>query len=230
MCVIGYDDNYQGGSFEIMNSWGESWGDRGFGWVSYKDFAHFTKEAYGLYPMGNTEKADPKKFSVDIGLLANNTKTNIPLSESAYGVYQTTQKIPKGTTFKVEFSNNIECYTYIFGEETDGSTYVLFPYTAKHSPYFGITGTRLFPRTESLMVDELGSKDKIFVLVSKTPLDFNAINSKMNSSSGDFIKRILAAVGNILIEDVAFSGGNLVHFDADVTNKSAVGLIIEVQK
>jgi hypothetical protein len=230
MCVIGYDDNYQGGSFEIMNSWGESWGDRGFAWVSYKDFAHFTKEAYGLYPMGNKVKEDPTKFSVDIGLLSNDTKTNIPLSESAYGVYQTTQKVPKGTTFKVEFSNNIECYTYIFGEETDGSTYVLFPYTAKHSPYFGITGTRLFPRTESLMVDELGSKDKIFVIVSKTPLDFNDINAKMNQSSGDFIKRILAAVGNILIEDVAFTGGNLVHFDANVTSKSAVGLIIEVQK
>ena len=35
LCIVGYDDNFLGGSFEIMNSWGTGWGDQGFAWVSY---------------------------------------------------------------------------------------------------------------------------------------------------------------------------------------------------
>ena len=38
MCVIGYDDTVNGGSFRIVNSWGTGWGDNGYFWLSYKDF------------------------------------------------------------------------------------------------------------------------------------------------------------------------------------------------
>jgi C1A family cysteine protease len=50
-CVIGYDDRKEGGAFQIMNSWGKDWGVNGIGWVLYKDFKHFVREAYGLDPM-----------------------------------------------------------------------------------------------------------------------------------------------------------------------------------
>jgi len=30
LCVVGYDDKKYGGAFEIMNSWGEEWGNNGF--------------------------------------------------------------------------------------------------------------------------------------------------------------------------------------------------------
>lgn len=33
MTIVGYDDGRQ--AFRVMNSWGERWGDRGFGWMSY---------------------------------------------------------------------------------------------------------------------------------------------------------------------------------------------------
>jgi hypothetical protein len=46
MCVIGYDDNKFGGSFEVMNSYGPEYGDKGYVWVSYKDFANTVGEAY----------------------------------------------------------------------------------------------------------------------------------------------------------------------------------------
>lgn len=230
MCVIGYDDNYQGGAFEIMNSWGPEWGDRGFGWVRYDDFLHFTKEAYGLHPMGESEKQDPKKFALDLGLIVNETKQAIPLRSKAYGVFETVKAIPKGTRFKVEFNNSIECYTYIFGEETDGSSYVLFPYTEKHSPYFGITGTRLFPREQSLMADEIGDRDRILVLVSKEPLDPQAINRSLNAVSGNFLQKVNAAVGSDLIEAVQFKAGAMIHAEAETGSKKVVGMILEVGK
>lgn len=230
MCVIGYNDNYEGGAFEIMNSWGPQWGEDGYGWVRYNDFVHFTKEAYGLHPMGETEKLDPEKFSADFGLVENETKSMIPLKQIAYGVFETTQAVKKGTRFKIEFKNSIECYTYILGEETDGSSYVLFPYTEKHSPYFGITGTRLFPRQQSLMADEAGTRDRMLVLVSKKPLNPLDIRDKMNASAGNFLQKVNAAVGEQLIEGVEFRPGDLIHFDARTAEKSIVGMILEVRK
>jgi len=48
MCVIGYDDNKSGGSFEVMNSWGEDWGDKGFFWIKYADFPIHVDECYAM--------------------------------------------------------------------------------------------------------------------------------------------------------------------------------------
>ncbi len=48
MCLIGYDDTKDGGAFEIMNSWGEDWGDKGFFWIKYKDFPKHVDECYAM--------------------------------------------------------------------------------------------------------------------------------------------------------------------------------------
>jgi C1A family cysteine protease len=34
IAIIGYDDSKK--AFKVMNSWGTSWGERGFGWISYE--------------------------------------------------------------------------------------------------------------------------------------------------------------------------------------------------
>ena len=40
MAVIGYDDEkFEDGAFEIVNSWGKSWGNDGFMWIRYADYA-----------------------------------------------------------------------------------------------------------------------------------------------------------------------------------------------
>jgi hypothetical protein len=43
MAVIGYDDERFGGTFEIVNSWGDEWADNGFCYVKYDDFVVFTR-------------------------------------------------------------------------------------------------------------------------------------------------------------------------------------------
>lgn len=46
MCIIGYDDNKFGGSFEVMNSYGTQFGDNGFVWITYTDMKKYMQEAY----------------------------------------------------------------------------------------------------------------------------------------------------------------------------------------
>ncbi len=42
--VIGYDDRK--GAYKIFNSWGDDWGDEGYGWIAYDLFEEIVVEAY----------------------------------------------------------------------------------------------------------------------------------------------------------------------------------------
>ncbi len=233
LCVIGYDDykTDQEGAFQIMNSWGERWGKKGIFWIRYSDFEYFTQEAYGLYPMGNSEKFASDKLKAKIGLVQNSTGKIIPVKHKSGVTFQTVNPINVDTDFKIEVTNSIECYIYVFGEETDGSSYVLFPYTKKHSPYCGITGTRLFPKDYSLYPDDKGSKDHIAIVVSKQKLDFTKLNEAINQANGTtYEQKVLNTLQSELIPNVKFGGNGLAEFACDTQNKNSVVVVLEIDK
>lgn len=231
MCVIGYDDYafaQNMGGFQIMNSWGEEWGNRGIAWVSYQDFQHFVKEAYGLYPMGDARSPSTQKLKASFGIVLNETDENVPFVKIDEMTFSTSRKFRSNELFKIQATNSIPCYTYIFGMETDGSTYTLFPYTEKHSPYCGITGTRLFPRDHSLYPDEKGSKDYFAIVVSSEPIDFKAFEKGMNEAVGSSFKEKLKSMtgeGNYQSE-----GGKTISIDLDFGTEKLAGIIVEVGK
>ncbi|WKZ67656.1 MAG: C1 family peptidase [Flavobacteriales bacterium] len=241
MCVIGYDDYKlgagQGGAFQIMNSWGPEWGRNGIAWVPYDAFAFFTKEAYAVYPMGASAEERPDRYDLRFGLAVVDaegaaTGEHIALQHRGGRTFRTERPVPAGTRFKVELTNNLECYTYLFGEETDGSTYVLFPYTPKHSPYCGTTGMRQFPRDHSLTVDEAGSRDAMAILVANQPLDYPLINQRMMAAGGaGLAQRLEAALGEELMpgEQAAYRAGETFGLSAPASH-NAVAVILEIEK
>lgn len=233
MTVIGYDDKKEGGAFQLMNSWGERWGNKGVAWVKYKDFNFFVKEAYGIYPMGNSSKYDKNKFAIKFGLVDNKTNDLIPLKEKdkRNRIFGTKRPISKGDKFKVAITNSVECYIYVFGQETDGSSYVLFPYTTKHSPYCGITGTRVFPRDFSMVADNLGNNDKIAIVVTKEAIDYKGLNQKINNSRGrTYAEKLQESLGNQQVSEVDFDVQDAVEFLTPTKGKNAVGMVIEIDK
>ncbi len=231
MCVIGYNDNFEGGAFQILNSWGDRWGDRGIAWVRYRDFEHFTKEAYGLFPLRSQEQASSGKFEVEFGLADMASQSTIALQKTSDIVFKTVSPISKSDKFKVLFANSEACYVYIFGQETDGSSYVLFPYTEKHSPYCGITGTRLFPKDYSMTPDEIGNKDFIAIVVSREEIDFQDFNNRLSRSRQDtYAGKLREALGSDRITDVNFRAGKTVAFSANTDGKNKVGMVIEIDK
>jgi C1A family cysteine protease len=227
MCVIGYDDNKEGGAFQIMNSWGTQWGKNGIGWIRYQDFMAFNREAYGLYPLKSKDAALQKKFACAIGMVTKD-KQFLPLQAKGDGVFETTSKIPKGTQFKMYVKNEVECYTYIFGEEINGTSYTLFPYTAKHSPFCGITGVRLFPRDYNMQVDNDGVKDFMAIVTTKKPIDYKALNTKINMGKGDYATKVKIALAAMAIPNVQYgSDGKTMQFStvAPSDNKAVVCVV-----
>ncbi|TGL87139.1 DUF4384 domain-containing protein [Leptospira congkakensis] len=192
MTAIGYDDNKEGGAIQIMNSWGERFGHKGIFWIRYEDFNLFVREAYALYPPKTF--APNETFSYQLGLIDNATKEFIQLEQTKDNVYKTKEKVKIGTRFKVSVKNEKPIYLYIFGQDTDGSSYVLFPYTDKHSPYCGTSGVRVFPKKQSLEVDNVGKKDSIAVVFAKKQLDYKSINAAVNKSkSTSYLEKFQSA-------------------------------------
>ena len=230
MCVIGYDDKYEGGAFQIMNSWGEEWGNKGIGWVRYKDFLHFTKEAYGLYPMGNAA-VDQDLFSVQFGLFDVESKKSIPLKQQKGNVFETQYEVAKNSKFKISVSNKNECYLYVFGQETDKSSYVLFPYTQKHSAYCGITGTRLFPKDYSMSPDEIGNRDVMAIVMSKQQMDFNKLNTAINKAKGNtYGEKINNVLKDEMLTNIKYTSGEYISFETKANGKNFAVMIVEVKK
>ncbi len=246
-CVVGYDDKKYGGAFLLMNSWGSQWGNNGFAWIRYDDFKFFTREAYGIEPMTKVGAAANEPFECEIGLVkitySNNKAVSgdhIQLKNSNNNIFETTSPVKPGTRFKMEIKNSTECYIYVFGKETDGTSYTLFPYPnsddhtkTRYSPFCGIAGYRLFPKNKSMTPDSIGTKDYMAVIVSKDSLDWNSLNQQISQNpQQDYAFRLNAILGNKLIQNVHFDAnakGNM-HFKTDANNKGVIACIVEVDK
>lgn len=234
MCVVGYDDRLEGGAFQIMNSWGPEWGENGFAYVRYADFKHFVREAYGVDPMQKRGAALNIDFECNIGLVNNDTKQYIPLRTGSGNTFATTSPVAKGTKFKIEIKNAVECYIYLFTPNAQGSSFVLFPYKPIHSPYCGITGARLFPRKESIRADEIGNKDFMGIVVSKQALDYNALNAAINKSAQPtYGGKLNEAISSAAIKNVNYSSTNngTIYFKAGAGEQNkVVGCVVEIDK
>jgi C1A family cysteine protease len=80
MCIVGYDDEVgTAGAFQVMNSWGNDWGDQGFFWLEYKDLFHLD-QAFMLLPNPNMGTNDNTTDN-------NNNSNNGPLEKQSFRVY-----------------------------------------------------------------------------------------------------------------------------------------------
>lgn len=238
MCVIGYDDKKYGGAFQIMNSWSPQWGNNGIAWVRYGDFKEYVREAYGIDPLPKSSAVASLPLECNIGLVDNSNKQYIKLKSTGGNTFQTVSPVAIGTRFKMEVKNSTECYIYIFGQETNGSSYVLFPYlkpgetVSKHAPYCGITGYRLFPKAQSLEADNVGSRDYIAIVTSKKELKYNLLNEAINNSTqNNFAAKVSEALKSTLATATqSATADGRVYFKVNANPGQAVATIVAFDK
>ncbi len=246
-CVVGYDDTKYGGSFLMMNSWGPEWGNNGFAWVRYPDFNRYVREAYALEPMAKASTAANTTFACEIGLMEvqyddknTNSKGYIPLRINTGNRFESTMPVKIGTKFKMEVKNTTECYTYIFGKDTDGTSYTLFPYPdskdpskTKYSPFCGITGYRLFPKDKSMTPDSIGTKDMMVVVVSKQPLDWYKLNQTISQQpQTDYAMRVSNSLRSQSSSNIRYesTSAGTIKFEGTAGNDQVATCVVEISK
>lgn len=105
MAVIGYDDNRHGGTFEIVNSWGEDWGQKGFLYVKYEDFVTYTR-------MGIQFSTELKKELATVGCVSGDCA-------NGYGRFIDND----GNVFEGKFSNNEKAGYGLFLWSADATSF-----------------------------------------------------------------------------------------------------------
>lgn len=105
LVAVGYDDDKYGGAIELMNSWGDTWGNKGFTWIKYNDYLKWFVGGYALYSekdvkIKGTNNTDfkPEKAKVEkkvMKLDSNDGKSKIKFDNALFIKSFTNTESPK---------------------------------------------------------------------------------------------------------------------------------------
>jgi hypothetical protein len=231
MCVVGYDDNMYGGAFEIQNSWGDWWGNKGYIWVKYETYTTFTKYAYEIIddfkvnPAGEIELSGSIKF-----LLTNASEMQAELEGN---VYKMKNAYKSGTKFRFYISNNEPAFVYAFGSDLTNKTYQIFPHNPAISPALNYTQNDLALPDEDhwIEMDNNIGTDFFCVLYSNDLLDIDNIRSQIENETGTFQEKVEKTLGTDLVnfDAVEYLSGEQIGFKTKSKGKSVVALIVEIE-
>jgi hypothetical protein len=232
MTVISYDDNRYGGAVELQNSWGTDWGDGGYIWVKYQDFANFTKYAFELIGKFRNEAANIPDLSGKLRLVrAASGEMPAALVEQTY--YKMRQSYPSGTRFRLYISSTQPAYIYVFGyDPTTGQTSPIFPYQPKISAALTYQNNEVaYPDEDHYVAMQGGGSDFLYALYSKEALNIETIRQQLEHTSGNFMEKIKRVLGDKLVEGktIKFSTSEISFTAATQTNKTVVALIVKLE-
>lgn len=238
MCAIGYDDYKDGGSFQIMNSWGSTWGDKGFVWVRYDDFAKYVDQAYEVY----VKKAEqpkpgptPKKYNIDgeMRIASHNGSITMPVAYSESDDmphYITTETYLSGSKFRLYINNRKPAWVYVIASDLENNVSKLFPYEDVISAYMNYNENNFaLPDEEhEFEFDATAGLDYFCVLYSQEELDINNIVKQIKRAGGSFYQQLKTVLGNKIVpqSEVKYNQKNM-GFSA-TTNRTIVPLILEI--
>ncbi len=139
--VVGYDDN--AGVFELMNSWGNQWCNKGFVYIKYSDFAKQMREAYHiLYDVPPIKGGHTKP-----NLAANLTFKHLAKDKAVAGencngqslgqmsarldstTYKMLNRYSAYTSYQIQLTTGVKnMAVYGFSFDNSGHTSLLYPF------------------------------------------------------------------------------------------------------
>ena len=250
MCVIGYDDYVNGGSFQIMNSWGTNWGNNGYVWVAYRDFAKYVDQAYEIYVKKEVRKEEynpqpkpqpkPKpapaavnRFDGEIELQLATGEDMIPVLDYISGMYRyrIADEFVSRTRYRIYISNNEPAYVYVIGSDLSNNVSKVFPPSDNISAALTYKSNHIAIPDETFYVemDDTRGTDYMCVLYSSEALDINTIIRRIENAGGSFYDKVRTAVGDKLVPatDIRYIM-NRIGFSAK-TDRTVVPIIVEVK-
>lgn len=219
MCVVGYDDNVNGGSFLFVNSWGTEWGKDGFTWVSYDDYARYVDQAIEMYvkpkapaPVnvggdggsiggdgigGGVVTPQPQPRPLKKNYLAGSmtlqlsTGENVPvrLVGDTLSYYRATEEFISGTRYRIFVSNDAPAYVYVVGSDLTNSVSKVFPPADNISAHLTYRSNHIAIPDEKWFIEMDNTKGTDYLCV---------LYSEVELPINDIVKRIKEAPGTFV--------------------------------
>ncbi|MDR1318179.1 MAG: C1 family peptidase [Treponema sp.] len=238
MCVLGYDDEKDGGSFEVINSWGGDWGNGGYMWIPYRAFVDFVMEGYEMIE-NLAVYSDTVKFAgfAGIEIFEGAGSKTVPLVSMPGGFYKTADPLREGTEFRFVAGAGESAYLYAFAASQapepagTGEFYspaLLFP-QAGVSPLLNYrdSAVTLPGEDRTLVLDAVPGMEYLFLLYAKQALDIRAIMRRFENARGTPGERLAFAVGDTLLKTgpAGYDGKNAA-FAVETDDSRAVAALI----
>jgi len=256
MCVIGYDDDKYGGSFELVNSWGSSWGNEGFMWVRYADLAKYTRYAFEMIPMkaqpttkttlgGEVDFVLRDKSPMNVvkgtgdytGSVFGAQEVVIEDEEESIGDYSTEESYGVGTVYRMIAKVDQPSYVYAFGLDSDNEFSPLFPHRDSISPYinsdksevmlpYAPVGKRAYAKLSKDV-----EKEYTVVVFSLDKLDLSEVEKQLAEMEGKLLDKLYVLFKDKLIskEGMELREGKM-GFNAEFEKGSMAMMILDIKR
>lgn len=227
MTVIGYDDGRS--AFEIMNSWGDKWANKGCVWIPYRVFGQVCDYAYILDPLSVEEPSkDKKQITTLSGTFTFRTPDGFDWdkNEARYqkqAVLHNSEGVflPKNPDWKVNVAFQLTtqtqkaCFIYVISKNPGdkGKVNLNFPMKderivgAENVPLtddlqivVGEEGEIIIPGSKSAMkIVEAGEDQSCVLFSAKRIENIKEVVETLNQQTGTLQSRIKAHFGKELI-------------------------------
>jgi len=224
MVVVGFDDGK--GAFEVLNSWGENWGNKGYFWLRYEDYANHVPSAYQmmLYPGGSlrvTENVSNTKSlltaTISVREPTGVQNGEVQFREAAFklqnGEYALAEKAwTVGKRYQLVASDLASgSYLYMFSIDQTNQIRVHWPRDATLDEKFeGLKESALIsnnkvklviPEPKTALILDVKGSEYLCVLISKNPINNinDVIQTVKNYRDLSLIKRLNKALGKEIV-------------------------------
>jgi len=251
MCVIGFDDAKYGGAFEVVNSWGKTWGNDGYMWFRYDDFVNYVSYAYEMIPNISAKKTrhmagklilnveNGEEMAVISG--AGDYKRSVlgwqqvvvEDSVQSIGDYHTDKPYAEGTRYRMQVEVEKPSYVYVFGADSENHNGVLFPHKPSISAYIAYENTKVIIPGENYWFKLNGDIDSDYsiVIFSENKIDTDTVLNQLNTLEGNLMDKLYLIFKDRLIskENVQLSKKSM-GFSASYGQGSMVMLLVDIKR
>jgi Papain family cysteine protease len=199
ICLIGYDDRSIPKTFELLNSWGTTWGDKGFLQVSQQDLMKIIKSAYWLKL--NATSTPPN----EVVLQRYNLTTALNVVDEVKMDYDSTQLFLKYRPIKSLYSlgNSLELRLSEF--DTEQFVYVLTQDSVGHWEFKSFSGEMDAPETVIPFTITNKGTDFAYIVFSNDSIkNFDTYFQALQHSTGLPDEQINTIFGNLLDKTAKF--------------------------
>jgi Papain family cysteine protease/Domain of unknown function (DUF4384) len=203
MCVVGYDDTMLGkGAFKLINSWGSSWGNDGYFWMSYDEFGKFAKYGYQAYldESGSAIRLD-NDLSILVGASRSRPAFTLMPSDTGLVTYALDKPMRTGTKFKFDVEARKKTYLYLITGSSSDSTVILeFPKRGERTVV--VPNKRMYYPGEHLSLTlggKVGTEYWLFLFSDSEIGSIDELVDGMNDEKGPFSDRVQKTFGRRLI-------------------------------